>query len=319
MTKQNFAEKAPIKVHSKYLNIGLNYSLFSNVTFFLKTNDSIENLYLSKFPNSTNSNLSIKIDIFNKTLCPMIPVNLSGRIPVNTNFDGTFDDLENSLSNLGIEKGGSWSPKECNAKYKKQQIEYGIYLVEPLQNLTFNRGLLMNIGFIESLKQTNETWECFIFHDVDLIPEDDRNIYSCPEQPRHMSSAVSTFNYRLPYDGIFGGVSALTKEQMEKVNGYSNLYFGWGGEDDDFRTRIVKNNFKISRYPLEIGRYYMAGHTRDQEINSERFKLLNAAVTRMKTDGLNSLEYRVNDTIISKLFTKVVVSYDQNGLLKKKY
>lgn len=84
-----------------------------------------------------------------------------------------------------------------------------------------------------------------------------------------------------------------------------------------FNLRIVKNNFKISRYPLEIGRYFMAGHTRDQEINSERFKLLNAATTRMKTDGLNSLEYKVNDTITSKLFTKVIVSYDQNALLNK--
>lgn len=35
---------------------------------------------------------------------------------------------------------------------------------------------------------------------------------------------------RLPYYGIFGGVSALSKEQMVKVNGYSNMYFGWGGE-----------------------------------------------------------------------------------------
>lgn len=47
---------------------------------------------------------------------------------------------------------------------------------------------------------------------------------------RHMSHAVSTLNYRLPYETIFGGVSALTTEQMKKVNGFSNLYFGWGGE-----------------------------------------------------------------------------------------
>jgi hypothetical protein len=38
-------------------------------------------------------------------------------------------------------------------------------------------------------------WECLIFHDVDLIPEDDRNIYSCPSEPRHMSVAVNTMNY----------------------------------------------------------------------------------------------------------------------------
>lgn len=37
----------------------------------------------------------------------------------------------------------------------------------------------------------------------------------------------------LPYEDIFGGVSALTKEQFINVNGFSNEFWGWGGEDDD--------------------------------------------------------------------------------------
>lgn len=52
----------------------------------------------------------------------------------------------------------------------------------------------MNIGYTEGLKLRK--FDCFFFHDVDLIPEDDRNIYSCPEQPRHMSVAIDKFNYK---------------------------------------------------------------------------------------------------------------------------
>ncbi len=32
--------------------------------------------------------------------------------------------------------------------------------------------------------------------DVDLFPESERNLYTCPRSPRHMSSAVSTFDYK---------------------------------------------------------------------------------------------------------------------------
>ena len=61
--------------------------------------------------------------------------------------------------------------------------------------------MLMNIGFKEALK--DKDFSCFIFHDVDLLPENDRNIYSCSEKsPRHMSAAVDKFNYKLPYAGM---------------------------------------------------------------------------------------------------------------------
>ena len=62
------------------------------------------------------------------------------------------------------------------------------------------------------------------------VPEDDRNLYYCPMYPRHMSVAVNTLNYKLPYKEIFGGVSAIHRKHFELINGFSNSYFGWGGE-----------------------------------------------------------------------------------------
>ena len=196
--------------------------------------------------NSTNEQL----------ICPLIPPNLGTRVKLDLE-PKELNEIELKLRKImpNLALGGQWKPNTCIPRYKiaiivpyrdreenlklflnhmhpflaKQQLEYGIYIIEPLGNLTFNRGFLMNIGFVEALKDKND-WQCFTFHDVDLLPEDERNIYSCPETPRHMSSAVSTLKYRLPYEKIFGGVTSFTKEQYYKINGFSNVFFGWGGE-----------------------------------------------------------------------------------------
>jgi hypothetical protein len=103
----------------------------------------------------------------------------------------TLDEL-NKFFAKKIQNGGEASPGSCKSRYKvaivvpyrgretnlivflrnihpflqKQQIHYAIYIVEPLANLTFNRGLLMNIGFLESLKLSNDKWDCFMFHGI---------------------------------------------------------------------------------------------------------------------------------------------------------
>lgn len=76
----------------------------------------------------------------------------------------------------------------------KQNVHYGVYVVEPIGNLTFNKGISMNAGFVESLKE--DDYDCFIFHDVDLIPENDANIYGCnKDAPKLLAVAISAFGY----------------------------------------------------------------------------------------------------------------------------
>ena len=66
---------------------------------------------------------------------------------------------------------------------------------------------------------------CLIFHDVDLIPLDGRNIYGCSiEGPRHLSANLHQFRYLLPYENLFGGVIALPTKVFQDVNGFSNQW-----------------------------------------------------------------------------------------------
>ena len=56
---------------------------------------------------------------------------------------------------------------------QRQQLDYRIFIVEQSREERFNRGTLLNVGFVEALK-TSDDFRCFVFHDVDLLPEDDR-------------------------------------------------------------------------------------------------------------------------------------------------
>ncbi|WKY12170.1 hypothetical protein Q1695_003614 [Nippostrongylus brasiliensis] len=190
----------------------------------------------------------------------------------------------------------------------KQKLDYAIIVVEQVRDQTFNRAKLLNVGFVEAAKMYK--WECYLFHDVDLLPENDRNLHKCPaKNPRHMAVAMDKFGYKLAYENMFGTSSALTDEQFREVNGFSNRYWGWGGEDDDMFTRIKEAGYLIDRYNTSIARYKMIRHGRDDgnEVNPCRFKLLSHTKKDWQKDGLNTLAYRIVNITVKKLYTHIMV------------
>lgn len=142
--------------------------------------------------------------------------------------------------------------------FRKKQLNYTIFLVEQNDTLPFNRGTLMNIGFVEALNLYN--FSCFIFHDVDLFPENDRNMYECIDTPLHLISSLNKWNYTLPYKDLFGGVVLLKTETFKYINGFSNKFWGWGGEDDDLLKRVLHFGLNFIRPDNETGRYTMVKH-----------------------------------------------------------
>lgn len=127
----------------------------------------------------------------------------------------------------------------------RQKIHYRIFVVEQNSPSIFNKAAIMNIGFIEAGKLFN--FDCSIFHDVDMLAEDGRNMYNCLYSPRHIGSHVDKYGYRLFYNELVGGALAISPDHFRLVNGYSTSFYGWGGEDDDMKNRfcIFKNIYKI--------------------------------------------------------------------------
>lgn len=80
---------------------------------------------------------------------------------------------------------------------------------------------------------------------------------------------------------------------------------------------MIKKGYTVSRYPLEIGRYTMAKHGRDTQNkpNPKRFALLKSSGKRIDNDGIRNLNYQVKQIVKNRLFTKIIVSYDQNKIL----
>ncbi|XP_060078599.1 beta-1,4-N-acetylgalactosaminyltransferase bre-4-like [Ylistrum balloti] len=264
-------------------------------------------------------------------LCPEVPPGLVGKVKIDfANYE--MVQVEKKYKNL--QNGGRYKPKYCTARHRvaiiipyrnrklhllvlmnnlhavlqRQQLDYGIYVVEVAPMSDFNRALSLNIGFTEASRDYD--YQCFIFHDVDLIPENDHNIYSCPSGPRHMSVAVDKLKYKLPYQTIFGGVAAMKKKDFVNVNGFSNKFFGWGGEDDDMYKRLKNTHLNITRYKPDIARYRMLSHKKDLSTNKDRFYLLRHTNDTWRTDGLNSLTYKLIKTDRHRLFTYILTDID---------
>lgn len=54
--------------------------------------------------------------------------------------------------------------------------------------------MLSNIGFKEAMLDMK--YDCIVIHDLDILPEDDRNFYTCDVNPIHMAVKVEQFKYK---------------------------------------------------------------------------------------------------------------------------
>lgn len=159
-----------------------------------------------------------------------------------------------------------------------------IKVIEQADEKGFNRGKLLNIGYLEF------DADYYVFHDVDMLPE--KADYSFPKVPVHLATQVEQFNYTMPYPEYFGGVTLFNKFDFKRVNGFTNEIYSWGNEDDILRRDLHWKGIKIQR---RVGVFKSLAHERPQGNDSPEYKLneLKFRNGRKSYDGLSWCKYEV--------------------------
>jgi N-terminal region of glycosyl transferase group 7/N-terminal domain of galactosyltransferase len=120
------------------------------------------------------------------------------------------------------------------ATLNEQGIKHRIVVVEQEPGKLWNKGGMINVG----LQHAADSCDYYCLHDVDAIPVEAN--YLCPSQPlRLVTRLIGSKNGLARPPRYFGGVITLIREQAYAANGFSNQYWGWGKEDDDFLFRLL--------------------------------------------------------------------------------
>jgi hypothetical protein len=155
---------------------------------------------------------------------------------------------------------------------KRYHPDWHVLIVEQSQDgKKFNRGALLNIGAYVA-KHNHHSY--VIFHDVDLLPLAKIAPYytAVPTLPIHIGKA---WTQKYDYPKFLGGVLSMSIADIEKINGFPNNFWGWGGEDDALRNRLERKNIKVLQ----------------PEIRNEGFRELTHLDTKTKTEWKNMTKW----------------------------
>jgi hypothetical protein len=182
--------------------------------------------------------------------------------------------------------------KRFTEMVKDKGIDAEFYIIHQIHPGPFNRGALLNIGFLEVCKTRPDG--LFIFHDIDVYPTYWGSIQydTAREEVRH---PLGLTNQNL------GGICCFWKSEYEAVNGFPN-YWGWGIEDVTIWYRVKKLNIKIDEKNIvdlkDTTKCHCPDHVRNvnkEELSAKQNTLLHHE--EMKSgqcnNGLSSIHYTV--------------------------
>lgn len=178
-------------------------------------------------------------------------------------------------------------------------INKEIIVVEQADNRPFMRGQLYNVGAKYATGNYLALTDNDIFHLRELPLFLIYSVEKCPlvcfkyiTQLLYNAGNVRILNTEeRPYG--FGAFTFLSLSDFFRVNGFSNLYIGWGAEDKDFITRFDK----YIRIPQNLGHLQHPKRNNANPMNTRinHDYLKSASARSCLLDGVKQTTFRLVD------------------------
>jgi hypothetical protein len=191
--------------------------------------------------------------------------------------------------------------------------KWQIVIVEQSAGKDFNRGALLNIGFL----LCNDISGNYFLHDIDTTPiseiAQDRYKLDCSKQ------IIGIYNSLCD---TLGGIVKISGAMFSSMNGFPNNYFGWGVEDKALQNRAYVYDYTVDKLLLnnESGRAHFAiGNNkpapRPSELGNRTYYEYNIFPTYARDmqksiilhDGLNNCKFKLIHTNHDGQFRHIVV------------
>jgi hypothetical protein len=176
--------------------------------------------------------------------------------------------------------------------FNKYNIEYKIIICEQDDNNLFNRGMLLNIAFLESEKiYKNHNNIIYMHMNTDYLFDLNRVF---PDEFINFNSGFIDI-HRPPYP-VLGAACIFDAKSYLEINGFPNDLCGWGGDDWAIYNRIIKKQIPLltphglfnSGFIIEINERF----NNDTSQNNKNVEL--AHRNDLELNGLNNCCYRIN-------------------------
>lgn len=173
--------------------------------------------------------------------------------------------------------------------FTKNKVDFKMVICEQNNDVKFNRGILLNIGFIESEKKF--AFEKKYMH-LNVDYNLDINVAFPQKIMAHQKGFLDLYRPPLP---VLGAACVFDTNSYLQCNGFPNDLYGWGGDDWAIYNRIVQHKIPLqtellnSRFIIDINQL---GFKTDTSSNEHNMSL--AKRNDSKTNGVSTCRYIIN-------------------------